>query len=59
MKKPIKVRREKPWNKCDVCGKFIPYRDFHEEGAIRRLETPDSEFTRETYTTLCMVHARG
>jgi hypothetical protein len=40
------------WNRCDVCGRFIAFADF-DKGAIRRLVYPDSEFTRETYETLC------
>lgn len=46
-----------PWNRCDVCGKFIPYKDFDKGVAIRRLETPDSIYTKETYETLCKEHA--
>ena len=40
------------WNRCDVCGQFIALADF-ERGAIRKLLTPDSHFSRETYETLC------
>ena len=40
------------WNRCDNCGKFIAYADFG-NGAARRLVTPDSEFSREEYETLC------
>ncbi len=40
------------WNRCDSCGRFIPFRDFG-FGAVRRLETPDSHFTSEEYETLC------
>ena len=51
------------WNRCDVCGKFIALEDFYaapEYGpAIRRLVYPDSEFTRETWETLCMKHSVG
>jgi len=39
--------------KCDICGKFIPWKDFDNGTARRWLETPDSEFTSETYKTLC------
>jgi len=39
--------------KCDVCGKFISYKDIESGVADRRLLTPDSEFTAETYETLC------
>ncbi len=44
-----------PWNKCDVCGKFIPLDDFG-KGAVRSLVYPDSELTRETWETLCRAH---
>lgn len=44
------------WNRCDVCGKFIAIGDF-DNGAVRRFMFPDSEFTRETYETLCREHA--
>jgi hypothetical protein len=44
--------QHEPWNRCDVCGKFISLDDFS-KGAIRRLIFPDSEYTRETYETLC------
>ena len=46
----------KPWNRCDVCGRFIALADF-EAGATRHQLTPDSHFTRETYETLCKKHA--
>jgi len=42
----------KHWNRCDWCGQFIAYEDFL-NGAIRELFTPDTEFTAETYKTLC------
>jgi hypothetical protein len=44
------------WNRCDVCGRFIPLNDF-ERGAVRLLIYPDSEFTQETWETLCAKHA--
>jgi hypothetical protein len=44
------------WNRCDVCGKFIAMDDF-DNGAVRDLVYPDSEFTRETWKTLCKKHA--
>jgi hypothetical protein len=44
------------WNRCDVCGKFIAMADFN-RGAIRRFVAPDSELTRETWETLCCIHA--
>ena len=44
------------WNKCDVCGRFIAIKDFG-NGAIRKLLTPDSHFSNETYETLCVICA--
>jgi hypothetical protein len=44
------------WNRCDVCGRFIAIADF-DNGAVYRLVSPDSEFTRETWETLCRKHA--
>src|SRR4051794_17409470 len=35
-----------PWNRCDVCGRFVALADF-DNGAVRRLVYPDSEFSRE------------
>lgn len=50
---------EEPWNRCDVCGRFIAIEDFCRKPfpAIRRLIYPDSEYTRETWETLCRGHA--
>lgn len=42
--------------RCDVCGRFIGYRDLVSGEAYRRLDTPDSEFTAETYVTRCRIH---
>lgn len=49
---------ERVWNRCDVCGRFIPMVDF-EEGAVRRLLTPDSHRSSEEYETLCKEHAQS
>jgi len=46
------------WNRCDVCGKFIAFDDFGKD-ACRVLVTPDSEYTREEYETLCKNHNQG
>jgi len=45
------------WNRCDVCGKFIAIDDFS-NGAMRQFMTPDSEFSKETYQTFCIKHAK-
>ncbi len=45
-----------PWNRCDVCGRFIAIRAF-ELGAVRRCVTPDSDRSSEEWETLCIEHA--
>lgn len=52
-------KKEKPWNRCDVCGRFIPLSDFESGNAHRYLETPDAEGFVECYGTLCRKHAGG
>ena len=42
--------------RCDDCGRFIALEDFN-QGAIRRLITPDSHYSRETYITKCLKHS--
>lgn len=39
-----------------MCRRFIAFDDF-DNGATRCLLRPDSEFTRETWETLCKKHA--
>lgn len=46
------------WNRCDHCGKFIAYKDFESGAAIRRMLTPDSYYSKESYTTLCKKDRR-
>lgn len=53
------VRREPimpEWNKCDVCGRFIAYEDVLSGKAIRRMDTPDSHVSSESWTNLCPTH---
>lgn len=38
---------------CDDCGKFVSYADLASGKATRYIDEPDSEFTSETYITLC------
>jgi hypothetical protein len=45
------------WYRCDDCGRFIAYDDLRDGKALCRMETPDSEYTVETWTTLCAEHA--
>ena len=44
------------WNRCDICGEFIAMKQFDIGKAIRRMLTPDSEYTGEEYETLCPKH---
>lgn len=43
------------WNRCDGCGKFIPFKDFESGEATREFVTPDSMFTTEEYENFCRV----
>lgn len=47
------------WNRCDICGEFIPFCDFVDETAVRRLVLPDSEYSVETFETLCWKHNKN
>lgn len=47
---------DEPWNRCDVCGRFIAFEDF-DKGAVRSCVTPDSDRSRETWDTFCIKHA--
>lgn len=44
------------WNKCDVCGRFIPYSDIETGRASHRMITPDSDVSYESFETLCAEH---
>jgi hypothetical protein len=44
------------WNKCDQCGRFISFNDFIEGNAIRKIILPDSDYSIETFCTLCPKH---
>jgi len=46
------ISTDKAWNRCDTCGRFIAFDEF-DDGASRKLLTPLSDFTSETYETLC------
>ena len=39
------------WNRCDYCGQFIGLKAFADNTADRKLLTPDTAFTAETYET--------
>lgn len=42
--------------KCDVCGKFIPYGDLDNRKAVHKMILPDSDYSIETWETLCKEH---
>lgn len=53
----VEVDKE-PWNRCDICGKFIALEHFGEGGkAVRHMLTPDSDRSSEEWETLCPEHA--
>ena len=39
--------------KCDECGKFVAYADLESGAALHTMHMPDSEFSAETWETLC------
>jgi len=54
-KKPAS-RENNSWNKCNACGRFISFFDLENGHATRKIETPDSEFSCESWETLCRDH---
>jgi acetyl-CoA carboxylase beta subunit len=53
----VKEKRKRDlWNKCDECGKIIPYKDLESGAAIHRMITPDSDVSYEQFETLCKNH---
>ena len=50
---PVAAKSTGVWNRCDVCGKFISFKDGR---ARRQLVTPDSHYSAEEYETLCRNH---
>jgi len=47
------------WNRCDDCGVFIPYADFADGFAVRRILELDSDLGTEKWETLCRNHGTG
>ncbi len=45
--------------KCQVCGRFIPYRDIDSGAARHKLITPDSHLTSEEWETTCKDHTEN
>jgi hypothetical protein len=50
-------RPRERWNRCDSCGRFIPFKDFMSGEASSQIVTPDSLATEEEFETLCANHA--
>ena len=44
--------------RCDRCGQFVSYEAIENGQAITHLLTPDSEYTTESYVTLCSVRRK-
>lgn len=42
--------------KCEVCGKFLSFADLDSGKARHTYILPDSEYSRETFETLCKDH---
>jgi hypothetical protein len=38
---------------CDVCGKFISFNDLCNRDAVHNMVSPDSDYSEETWETLC------
>lgn len=45
--------KEKPFNRCMDCGKFIAYKDFESGEARMSMVSPDSEYSIEEYEVQC------
>lgn len=43
--------KEKPWNRCDYCGRFLALRAFLKGSAVRKLVSHDTAFSSENYET--------
>lgn len=50
-------RRDVFWNRCDVCGRFVSMANLDSGVATRHMALPDSDFSAETYETLCRSHS--
>src|SRR5690606_31211431 len=46
--------KEKPWNRCDECGRFIAHEDFG-RGARRTMTLPDSDYSFEAWKNTCVA----
>jgi hypothetical protein len=55
--------RGENWNRCDECGRFIPYNDIatgsaKREFVVRQAMSSIDPCPEEYYTTLCRDHVR-
>lgn len=50
--------KNKIWNKCTICGKFISIDDFANEDADSVMIYPDSHLTNETHEVRCKICKR-
>ncbi len=41
---------------CDVCGRFISFRDIEAGKALHQMITPDSDISREEFRSYCPTH---
>jgi hypothetical protein len=48
-----------PTPRCDVCGRFFKLAALLDGTATHRMIEPDSDFTTESYETLCPPHSQG
>ena len=46
-------KRQEPFNKCQICGKFFSFADIESGRAIYRMITPDSYVSAEEWEALC------
>jgi len=51
-KKKIMITKNNKF-KCDECGYFISYKNFDEGKAIHMMVLPDSDYSYETWDTVC------
>ena len=45
------IQREPPWNRCEICGRFISYDDFADGKATHVLVNPDAYGFEEKWST--------
>ncbi len=45
--------------KCDICGKFIPYKELMDGTSLHHMITPDSDWSSEEWESLCKKHYKA